>query len=321
MLDPLRDGDRPLSIAAWTATDVAALARPGDALVPAATHGSGLAYADGSFDVVVIDDDAHRPEAERVAAVAVVDIDADGTARVSSMGEGEDHDAPRRTVRVVIVGRTTRAHRDEVAAGLDHRSELADGSTWADSILGDHEFTVVIEPAVVPLPGCIDVATGTLARRPATGAVGVKLFAADGSLEAAGTSVFADGSFAGIAGGSTDVAAPWHDYVRPVHAATGVLVARTATLREVDPPTNGCSPTSFVSWCAALWSSGHEVIYQPDAAAVRIGSPVPRSTDEQDALVKILTPVLGSRSPRPDPLDDRSWRTLVARDDVAAGWR
>jgi hypothetical protein len=321
MLDAVRDGGRPLSVADWTALDLAPLARPGDALVAAATHGIGLAYADDSFDVVVIDDETRRPEAERVASIAVVGIDPDGTSRVSRIG-GDAPDAPAvGTVRVVIAGRTSRAHRDEVAAGLDDRFELADGSTWADATAGEHEFAVVIEPGVVPLPGCLDAAIGTLARRPATGAVGVKLFAADGSLEAAGTSVFADGSFAGIAGGSAKVAAPWHDYVRPVHAATGVLVARTATLRDVDPPAAGSSPTSFVNWCAALWSSGCEVVYQPDATAVRIGSPAPSTTDERDALVKVPTPVLGSRSPRPDPLDDRAWRTLVARDDVTAGWR
>ena len=321
VLDAVRDGDRPLSIANWTALDLAGLAGPGDALVPAALHGDGLAYVDDSFDVVAIEHDGQRAEAERVATVAVVTVGDDGTTRVDAIDADSTAAGTAPSVRVAVIGWAGRARHDELAASLDSRFELTDVSTWAEAIDGDHDVTVLLEPGVLPLPGCIDAALRTLARRPNAGAVGVKLFAPDGSLEAAGTTVFADGSFAGVAGGTTRITAPWHDYVRPIHAATGVLVARTASLRDVEPPAEGCSPMSLVSWCAVLWSAGYEVVYQPDAAAVRIGSPIPSTTDEHDGLVKVLTPVLGSRSSRPDPLDDRSWRTLVARDDVSAGWR
>ena len=322
VLDGLRDGDRPLAVANWTDIDLPAAAARGNAVIPAARYGDGLAYVDASVDVVVIDRADRRSEAERVASLAVITLERDDRITAVRVGGQQQPESSMPSPAVVLLGDDDGGWRESIGRS-PFRDDIVimNANSWSQAAACDREFVAIVEPGVVPLPGCLEAAVATLVRRPRAAAVGVKLFAADGTIDSAGTTVFNDGTFAGIANGTAKVTEPWHDYVRPIHAATGVVVARTPMLREVDPQPPGVSPMSFVAWCAALWSSGAEVLYQPDASAVRARAVSAATSEEHDTLLKLLTPVLDARSARPDPLDDRSWRMLIARDDVTAGWR
>ena len=104
----------------------------------------------------------------------------------------------------------------------------------AAAVETDAPTVVLAERGVLPLPGCIEAAERLLAHDQQVGGVAVKLFDADGLLEAAGGAAFADGSVAGIAAGAP-AAAPWHEYVRPVAAAVGLVVLRSAAARQIAP--------------------------------------------------------------------------------------
>src|SRR5207253_7345256 len=118
-----------------------------------------------------------------------------------------------------------------------------------------------------------------LGRDERIGGVAVKLFSAEGSLEAAGVTAFADGSWAGIASGSFDVSAPWHEYVRETCWGPGMMLFKATALRSISrqAPHNAVHPI----WSARLWAGGHRVVYQPAAAAVRA---LPAAATDVDAI-------------------------------------
>ena len=125
------------------------------------------------------------------------------------------------------------------------------------------------------------------------GGVAVKLFDADGSFEAAGGAAFDDGSVEGIAGGAA-AAAPWHEYVRPVAAAVGLVVLRSAAARQSAPA--------------------------KDAGAVRPDKPLRSPVVERVEAVLPAGRRRGSRASRaedaPPSSTMTSWRRLLARDKV-----
>jgi hypothetical protein len=139
---------------------------------------------------------------------------------------------------------------------------------------------------------------------------------ADGHLEAAGGTVFFDRSVALIAGSSADVRAPWHDYVRPVCWAPG-LVAAPATLWADVPGPPALEGRAYLrEWCAALWSGGATVVYHPDVVAVRVAGDgrEPSVPLEESAWQRVLD----LRPRRPAELGDGAWRYLLDHDDVEA---
>jgi hypothetical protein len=139
---------------------------------------------------------------------------------------------------------------------------------------------------------------------------------ADGVLETAGGTVYFDRSVALIAAASPDVRAPWHDYVRPVCWAPGLVAAATPLWTGVPGPPALEGRAYLREWCAALWSDGAAVVYHPDVAAVRVegdgGEPsVPL---EESAWQRVLD----LRPARPMELSDGAWRHLLAHDDLEA---
>ncbi len=137
---------------------------------------------------------------------------------------------------------------------------------------------------------------------------------ADGRLEAAGGMVFFDRSVALIAAESADVRAPWHDYVRPVCWAPGIVAAATSLWTTVRGP-DILTGRSFVrEWCANVWAAGASVVYVPAVAAVRVHG------DGGEASVPLHESawqrVLDLRPPRPADLSDGAWRYLLAHDDL-----
>jgi hypothetical protein len=294
-LDRILDGERYAPVLDWTGFGLNSLLRDrGIFAAPPDTDGE-LLYLDRSIDVVVVDDPAHVDEGRRVATSAVVLVEPDqaggiGVAAVEQI-RIEPSIAPEPEI-AVLSGSDALKRAGEV----------------------DSEVVAIAERGVLPLPGCIEAAAATLRSAEEIGAVAVKLLDENGLLEGAGTTVFADGSVEGIGAGSVDVSARWHEYVRPVCAGSGLLVARVAALRGME---NGA--TSLVELSGALRAAGHNLVYQPDAWAVRV---LPEeSAAEADGARDAWAPVLSRRPERPEALDNSTWRWLVAHDDVEEGWR
>ena len=167
---------------------------------------------------------------------------------------------------------------------------------------------VVAERGVLPLPGCIEAAERLMAANERLGGVAVKLFDADGELEAAGGAAFADGSVEPIAKGAP-ASAPWHEYVRPVSTAFGLIILRSAAARQCTPADDGSFDLAALS--ARLLSSGWELRYQPHAAAVCVLPP-------RRGRAGAWSHGREGLPERPAELNDASWRSLLANEVVGA---
>jgi hypothetical protein len=275
LIDSLALRDRFAPILDWTSLELATSSTGWTFFRPIEPDAGKLPYLDHTIGVVLVDDAERMDEAERVAAEAAVLVATDGTAGVIA--------AETRLIR---------------SASSSERPAEPEQSA-----------IVLAEPGVVPLPGCIEAAERFLAANPQVGGVAVKLFDADGKLEAAGAAAFADGSVHAIAGGAP-VSAPWHEYVRAVPAVVGLVVLRPAAARECAiGDKEDASDLAGVS--ARLWSAGWELHYQPDAAAVRALEPAARGA--------AVWPEPPRGFPeRPGVFDAASWRGLLARDEVGA---
>jgi Sulfotransferase family len=306
---------------------------------PPADDAEVLAYLDDTVEVVVVPDSrstssngADREhlleEARRVASRAVVSIAA-GEAQPPAVAGVEwvspDADgAAGAPIRFVAGGsqpdpawlsRLEEAVADEQGAAevLTDAASLSEAAEGAEAI-------VIAEQGVLPLPGCCRAARSVLAQE-RVGAVAIKTLAADGSLEAAGTAVFADGSWAGIGAGSHKVVGPWHEYLREACGGTGLLFVASDAVDELPPGAPNPDAGTLTSWTASLWAAGLRVLYQPDAAAVRARGDLDTSAAANARVAEGWSPTLEGRPPRPDVLDDAAWHALVARDEVGAGWR
>lgn len=293
VLDRVLDGERYAPVLDWTGMDLDSLiADRGIFEAPPDADGE-LPYLDRSIDVVVVDDPTHVDEARRGATAAVVLVDPDETGGV---GVSRVEEIRSRTA--------TPAETTEVLVGPDALTRAVET---------DSEMVAIAEQGVLPLPGCLEATETVLRRNGDVAAVAVKVFDADGLLESTGTLVFADGSAAGIGAGAVEVAAPWHEYVRPVCAATGMLVARSEALRGIAE-----EPESLVDLSGRLWAGGARVLYQPDAWAVRT---LPDERPSEPSAPGVWSDVLESRPNRPERLNVASWRWLLAHDDVEGSWR
>jgi hypothetical protein len=278
-----------------------------------------LPYLEGSIDVVVIADDQRTREARRVASKAVVRIDdVDGVPRVAELMtlDGEDGAGGAEAPLTVVVdpGGDDR-WLSHVRDLIDRETNVSLRATSRSVALNDGiaGYAVLLDPGVLPLPGWATTVRTTLAAHPTAGALAVCLLDASGGLEAAGAVVFDDASWAGVGRGSPHVSAPWHNFVRPTCAAPGMAVVRG------DLAAAAGGYRSPLAWAATLWQAGQRVLYQPEVWAVRAqGASTAALLDAQAA--EAWAPVLASRPERPEPLDDRAWRGLIARDDIEACW-
>ena len=176
-----------------------------------------------------------------------------------------------------------------------------------------YDVIVVLEPYVVPLPGAIETAIARVNAEP-DAAVAGKVLRADGRIEAAGGTVFFDRSTGLIANGSADVRAPWHEHVRAVCWAPGIVAASTALWQNATPPPHVTDRTFAREWCSEVWACGHRVLYHPGVAAVRVTGDggEPSLPLEQSAWQRVLD----LRPKRPAEFGDGVWRFLLAHDDV-----
>jgi hypothetical protein len=98
--------------------------------------------------------------------------------------------------------------------------------------------------------------------------------------------------------------------VRPVPSAVGAVVMRMAALRDVHQA-DGDGPFDVAALSARLWSNGWELLYEPDAAAVRVLAP-------PEGPASVWPETIDGRPARPAELTDDSWRALLSRRKVGA---
>jgi len=285
--------------------------------------GEALPYLAGSVDIVVVADAARAAEARRVAARAVITMSDRGRPHVEAV-ELLDDTPPEAdpAVRYLVAGAPDdawlRLFREAVGDAVEIVSEPVTG----DELTSGVDLIGVVEPGVLPLPGCANASYSTLLAGERAGAVAVKVVAADGRLEAAGEFVFADGSTTGVAAGAPRLAEPWHEYVRDTCGGRGLLYVGAAALGKLGGPELdrlAAEPHPML-WAAAAWRAGLRVRYQPAAAAVR-ATVRPEPELMAGVVAAAWAPALARRPHRPDPLDPSGWRSLVARDDVEGAWR
>ncbi len=284
-----------------------------------------LPYLDHSVDVVVVDAAHDLEEARRVGALGVIVVAAGASGvEVCDVHAGPasvDERALVPSARRVLVWSSAVADDAWAAqlaarvtsAGADLRMGVIDATET--SAIGDYDVVVAVEPYALPLPGAIEDAAALASAVPSAAVAG-KVVRADGRLESAGGIVFSDRSLGLIASGSGDVRAPWHDYVRPVCWAPGMVAAATSLWSEVRGP-EGLSGRAYVrEWCAQVWDRGGAVIYQPTIVAARVAG------DGGEVSVPLRESawqrVLDLRPARPSDLSDGAWRWILARDDVEA---
>lgn len=303
------------SVLDWTALDLTEQLRGARVFAPPPDAELILPYLDSSVDVVLVDRSERRAEAARVAEQAVIVVRFDGPAPVADdviVLEDRPDDLAGRA-EVVLVP-TDRPDDDWLAMLQEATSDMGgvriERSADAPSI-GPDALVALIDPGVLPLPGALDAVRRTFSTDARVGAVAVKVLAADGAIEAAGSMLFADGTWAGIAGGSFDTDAPWHHYARDVCAGSGLTVSRADHLGPSTPP------LTHTEWCAAAWSCGRRVRYQPEAAVVRsrdLGSGTP------EGALGSWARVAWGRPRRPARLDDTAWRALLAEENITEQW-
>jgi hypothetical protein len=288
-------------------------------ITPPADSGE-LPYLDATIEVVVVDDPARLEEARRVASDAVLRVGPrqSGGVEVIEVEQVRAADDHAVTPVLMVVGETEPDDpwlaRVEEAAGERVAIEVIAGD-GRQMEAADADVVVLVERGVLPLPGCIEALASALASGTQAQAAAVKLLGADGAIEAAGRTVFADGSVADIAAGCASIAAPWHEYVRPVCAAAGMLALRASAATKV-----WTDAGSLLGLSGRLWATGHRLLFQPDAGAVRAIGP-DRRDEVGEPGIEDWAAALSDRPERPVPLDERAWRLLLARDDVEACWR
>jgi hypothetical protein len=312
-------GTEPPAVLDCTGLDVRAELRDLAVFAPPAGD-RRLPYLDRSIDVVVVEEGRDTGGAARVARLGVITVAAGGTGAAVRSVDAYSNTAQAAPSRVLVWARPAPDPRWE--ATVRERVEQAGAALLVAPLdlealaqLDGHDVVVALESHVLPLPGAIRAAVAAAAGEPASALAG-KVLRRDGCLESAGGTVFFDRSLALIAGSSPHVRAPWHDYVRPVCWAPGVVAATTALWQKVPGPPDLEGRAYLREWCAAVWAQGGAVVYHPDVAAVRVDGDggEPSIPLEASAWQRVLD----LRQARPRELSDGAWRYLLGHDDVEA---
>lgn len=130
------------------------------------------------------------------------------------------------------------------------------------------KYLLLLNNDIILSPQSIDHLLRTIESYPGCGAVGCKLVRPDGSLQEAGSIIWADGS--GLAYGRNDPnpMSPEYSFVREVdYCSAACLLVR----RELWERLGGYDPRYVPAYyedsdlCLGLWSLGYKVVYQPAA--------------------------------------------------------
>jgi hypothetical protein len=310
LIDDLGAADRWTPMLDWSAHGLAGELRGWTLFRPVQPDARELPYRDGT-----VDDLERMAEAARVAASAVVRVTTDEAGEAAVVETRRMRPELVTAPAPVLILMATDSGDDwlrrltEAVAERPGVEVRAAAGALAAAVETDAPTVVVAERGVLPQPGCIEAAERLLALDGRVGGVAVKLLAADGSLEAAGGACFADGSVGGIARGA-EAAAPWHEYVRPVDAAVGLVVLRSEAARQTALAAD-TGALDLTSISAGVWARGWELRYQPDAVALRVVPPAA-------AGESFWPESLNGRPERPAALGDDFWRRLLARGEVGA---
>jgi len=305
----------------WTGLGIARYLPGRNVFTP--PDGDTLPYLPGSVDIIVVGSPDRVDEARRIASRAVITMSDRGRPHVEAVELLDD--APPEAepaVRYLVAGEPDAASLRLFQECVGDSVEILSGPVSGAELTAGADLIGVVQPGVLPLPGCASASYSALFGGDRTGAVAVKLIAADGRLEAAGEFMFADGGSAGIGADARRLSEPWHEYVRDTCGGRGLLYVGAAALgkfgdRELERL--AAEPHPMV-WAAATWRAGMRVRYQPAAAAVR-AVPCPEPELLAGAVAAAWAPALPARPVRPDLLDPSGWHSLVAQDDVEGGWR
>ncbi len=307
--------ERPLAVLDMTQLDIASRMPNYNVFPPPRSDGE-LPYLDSTIDVVVIDNDLQLSEARRAAVEALVRVrcGSSGLPEVESVELLSEEDPEVEAQIAVVVGSDSlsTAWLERMAEALVEEPSAFLATKLSPDVLERAAMVAFVDDDVLPLPSCLSAARAVLSSDDGIGGVAIKILGANGSLEAAGTTLFADGSYAGVGSGSFDVAAAWHEYVRETCWGPGLMLYRVDAVKEMVQA--GLSPSAQPLWAERVWAAGYRVLYEPAAAAVRA---VPSAAVGVNGAVASWSSHLRGRPQRPPVLDEMAWRELLAMDDVA----
>src|SRR5262249_37212347 len=208
-----------------------------------ARRGDFGAYRGRRVEGVLIDDREGLGEARRVGTVAIIMLRYSdrGHAEVAFVETLVAHEASLEAPMTLVVASDNPDRRwleclsESLAEEPAYTLEVG---TRAD--ISGAEVVALLDEGVLPLPGCFLAARKALGSDESAGGVAVKLLSSDGALEAAGVTVFEDGSYAGVAEGSFEIGAPWHEYVRETSWGPGLMLFNARALLDIDRSAARC---------------------------------------------------------------------------------
>jgi GT2 family glycosyltransferase len=134
------------------------------------------------------------------------------------------------------------------------------------------EYVLFLNNDTLVTPGLLTNLVDTLRRDPKCGAVGGKLIHPDGTLQEAGSIVWADGSGLGYGRGD-DPAKPEYEYVREVdHCSAACLLMPRDLFRSLGGYDARYRPAYYedADLCLAVREAGYRVLYQPAATVIHM---------------------------------------------------
>ena len=200
----------------------------------------------------------------------------------------EQNDVP---MDVVVVDNASTDETTELLARLDGVTVIRNSSNLGFTIalnigarVSRGEFLLFVNNDAALAPGSIKHLVESARRSDTIGAVGGKLVYTDGTLQEAGSIIWADGSCEGYGRGG-DPSAPEFNFERPVDfCSAALLLARRALFEQLGGFDERYRPAYYddADYCARVWASGHGVIYQPRASAIHyeFGSTSPEASME-----------------------------------------
>lgn len=313
--------------------------------------GERLAHADGSVQVVVLDEgpsEATLGEARRVARDAVFVWSHDGAPSAEWLREpavsrpevsllvvaGDEPDRLDACLRALAettpvsdaieIAVTGAPAAGDIAHGWSDRLPLrwleADAARCAPALrnlaaasaAGD--LLVFLDDGTRPLAGWLRPLVHPLRTEPGVGAVGGKLVTERGAIEAAGALVFADGSLAPFGRGSLDADEATVGFVRDVHYVPGHLLATRAGLLRVLGGFDDRLGNGYedADYGLRVRAAGRRVVYQPQAVALaRERPPGAAATEAHTRFAKRWTATLADFPRRPERLSAETWDAMA----------
>lgn len=196
------------------------------------------------------------------------------------------------------------------AAGVDPLRAVGQGTDAASE-----ELLIFLGSALLLLPGWLRPLLDLLRERPDAGVVGGRLVSPAGSLEAAGGTVFNDGSLLSFGAGEADPAAALFEHVRKVDFCSPHFLA---TPRRVLDEAGGLDASAtglrdaVVDYCFTLRRLGLAAYYQPASTAVQLGSSTAQAGGLHPSVVRKWRAALKRQPARPELLDNSTLHALAA---------